>query len=82
MNSMPKKCIVTGKSTTSGFNVSHSNRRTKRKVKANLQTKKLLNPATGRYVTVTISSRGLRTLKKWDSEGKTYDLADMKKKSA
>ncbi len=77
---MAKSCIVTGKKTTTGFNVSHSKQKTKRKLKANLHKKRLLNPATGKIVTVTISSRGLRTLKKWDREGKTYNLAQLKKK--
>ena len=77
---MSKQCIVTGKKTTFGNNVSHSKRRTRKKILANLQKKKLLNPATGRKVTVIISNRGLRTLKKWDREGKVYNLTDLKKK--
>ena len=76
---MSKTCIVTGKKTTTGNWVSHSNIKTKRKLKPNLQKKRLVNPATGRVVTVTISARGLRTLKKWDREGKTYDLTKLKK---
>jgi large subunit ribosomal protein L28 len=76
--SMSKSCVVTGKSVSVGNNVSHAKNRTKRKLKANLLKKRLINPTTGRLVTVTISARGLRTLKKWDSEGKIYDLAKMK----
>lgn len=79
---MPKSCLVTGKKVTTGNNVSHSNVKTKRKLRPNLLKKRLMNPATGRLVTVTISARGLRTLKKWDREGKTYDLTALKKKSA
>ena len=75
---MSKQCIVTGKKTTFGLNVSHAKNKTKRKIFANLHKKSLLNPATGRKVTVTISNRGLRTLKKWDREGKTYDLTKLK----
>jgi large subunit ribosomal protein L28 len=71
-------CIVTGKKPISGFNVSHSNRHTKRWLFPAVSKRRLLNPATGRYVTVFISNRGLRTLKKWDTEGKKYDLAQMK----
>jgi len=44
-----------------------------------MQKKRLVNPATGRTVTVMITTRGLRTLKKWDREGKTYDLVALKK---
>lgn len=77
--SMSKSCLVTGKKTTVGNHVSHSNVKVKRKLFANLQKKRLMNPATGRMVTVVISARGLRTLKKWDREGKKYNLAQMKK---
>ncbi|HBK35004.1 50S ribosomal protein L28 [Candidatus Uhrbacteria bacterium RIFOXYA2_FULL_40_9] len=76
---MPKQCLITGKKVTVGNNVSHSKRRTKRKLYANLLKRRLLNPATGRYVTVTISTSGLRTLKKWDREGKVYNLAELAK---
>jgi large subunit ribosomal protein L28 len=76
---MSKSCIVTGKQTISGYSVSHAKNKTKRKLKANLQKKRLLNPATGRMVTVCISTRGMRTLKKWGKEGKTYDLSKLNK---
>jgi large subunit ribosomal protein L28 len=75
---MANFCLVTGKRTTTGNNVSHSKVKTKRKLKPNLQKKRLLNPATGRIVTVTVSTRGLRTLRKWDREGKSYDLTKVK----
>ena len=71
---MVKQCIITKKSVGVKNNVSHSKRRTKRKEYPNLQKRKVLNPATGRFVTVFISADGLRTLAKWDREGKTYDL--------
>ncbi|MGM0441556.1 MAG: 50S ribosomal protein L28 [Elusimicrobiota bacterium] len=38
---MSKKCIVCNKGTTTGKNVSNSNRRTKRTIKANLQKVKI-----------------------------------------
>ncbi len=79
---MSKSCLITGKKTITGFHVSHSNVHAKRKMFANLSKRNLKNPATGRMVTVTISMRGLRTLKKWDREGKIYDLAEMKKVAA
>lgn len=74
---MPKSCIVTGKKTITGNNVSHSNVKTKRRLHSNLTKRRLVNPATGRMVMVTISARGLRTLKKWQSEGKSYDLTKL-----
>jgi len=75
---MAKSCAVTGKTGLTGNNVSHSKRKTKRVQKANLQKKRLLNPATGLIETILISARGLRTLAKWDKEGKVYDLKNLK----
>lgn len=74
---MANTCIVTGKKTVGGYSVSHSNVKTKRRVRPNLMKRRLVNPATGHMMTVTISARGLRTLKKWQNEGKAYDLAKL-----
>lgn len=71
---MQKYCIVTGKQTMTGNNVSHSKQKTKRRFAPNLQKRRLMNPATGTMVTVWISTRGLRTLSKWQREGVMYDL--------
>ncbi len=71
---MARKCEITGKKPQSGNNVSHSKRRTKRVFRPNLQTKKLLNPATGLMMKVTLSTKAIKTLAKWDAEGKKYDL--------
>lgn len=76
---MTKSCLITGKKVSTGYNVSHSHVKTKRTLHPNLQRKRLVNPKTGRTLTVIISTRGLRTLKKWDREGKAYDLAQLKK---
>lgn len=78
---MSKSCLITGKKTSTGQLVSHSNVKVKRKLFPNLQTKRLVNPKDGKTVTVTISTRGLRTLKKWDREGKVYDLKALKTQS-
>lgn len=75
---MPKSCAVTGKTALTGNKVSHSQVKTKRRQKPNLQKKRLLNPATGRMETITVSANGLRTLAKWQKEGKTYDLTKLK----
>jgi len=74
---MPNICVVTGKKTTVGTSISHSNVKTKRAVYPNVSKRRLKNPATGRTVTVCISARGMRTLKKWDAEGKVYDLTKL-----
>ena len=75
---MSQSCIITGKRVTTGQLVSHSNVKVKRKLFPNLQTKRLVNPADRKTVTVTISTRGLLTLKKCDREGKKYDLKTLK----
>lgn len=47
-----------------GNNVSHSNRKTKRKFYPNLLTKKFYVPETDMYVTLKISAAALRTINK------------------
>ena len=47
-----------------GNNVSHSNRKTKRKFYPNLLTKKVYVPEDDRYVTLKISASALRTINK------------------
>ena len=42
-----------------------------------LEKRRLKNPTTGKMVRVLVSNRGLRILKKWDKEGKAYDLERM-----
>lgn len=74
---MANTCIVTGKKAVTGNRISHSNVKTKRRMHPNLMKRRLVNPATGQMVTVNITARGLRTLKKWQSEGKAYDLNNL-----
>ena len=74
---MPNICVVTGKKTHIGSKVSHSNVKTKRRLYPNLSKRRILNPATGTMMTVSITARGMRTLKKWQSEGKMYDLTKL-----
>ncbi len=76
---MPRICTITGKKTISGQNVSHSQVKTKRTFKPNIQSKRLLNPATGTMMRVKLSTAALRTLKKWQAEGKMYDLRKITK---
>jgi large subunit ribosomal protein L28 len=71
---MSKICTITGKTPLTARNVSHSNVKTKRRQMPNLQKKTLVNPATGTPITIMVSGRGIRTLKKWAAEGITVDL--------
>ncbi len=71
---MAKVCAITGKKPLVGNNVSHSNRKTKRRQMPNLQKKTVINPATGKAMKVLVTGRALRTLNKWLAEGKKVDL--------
>ncbi len=61
---MSKICDLTGKHSISGNNVSHSNRKTKRKFHPNLQSKKFYMPETGEWITLKVSTSALRTIDK------------------
>ena len=74
---MSRTCDITGKGTTTGHNVSHSQRKTKRTFKINLQKRNLINPVNGEKMSVRLSASVLRTLKKWQREGKQYDLREL-----
>jgi large subunit ribosomal protein L28 len=61
---MSRVCQITGKSVMVGNNVSHSNRKTKRKFYPNLLTKKFYVPEDDMYITLKISAAALRTINK------------------
>ena len=61
---MARICDITGKKVMVGNNVSHSNRKTKRKFYPNLQTKKFFIPESGEWITLKVSASALRTIDK------------------
>ena len=61
---MSKICQITGKKPMVGNNVSHSNRRTKRRFNVNLFTKKFNWVEQDIWIVLTISAAGLRTINK------------------
>lgn len=61
---MSKICDLTGKHSITGNNVSHSNRKSKRRFHPNLQTKKFYMPETGEWITLKVSTSALRTIDK------------------
>ena len=61
---MARICDITGKKVMVGNNVSHSNRKTKRKFNPNLQTKKFFIPESGEWITLKVSTSALRTIDK------------------
>jgi len=61
---MSRVCQITGKKAVVGNNVSHSNRKTKRKFNVNLFEKKFYWVEQATWVSLNISANGLRTINK------------------
>ncbi len=61
---MAKICEITGKSMITGHKVSHSNIKTKRWFYPNLQKKKFYIPEEDKWITLTVSTDGIRTINK------------------
>ena len=61
---MSRVCQITGKRAMVGNNVSHSKRRTKRKFDVNLFKKRFYLPDEDRWVRLTVSAAGMRTINK------------------
>lgn len=61
---MSRVCEVTGKRPITGNNVSHSNRKTRRRFLPNLFKKRFYVPETGKWITLKVSSQALRTIDK------------------
>lgn len=61
---MSKICQITGKKVMVGNNVSHSKRRTKRRFKVNLFTKKFYWPEQDIWIVLNVSAAGIRTINK------------------
>ncbi len=61
---MSRVCQITGKRAMVGNNVSHSKRRTKRSFDVNLFKKKFYMPDEDRWVQLTVSAAGMRTINK------------------
>jgi large subunit ribosomal protein L28 len=64
MASMSRVCQVTGKKPTVGNTVSHANYKRRRRFLPNLHTQRFWLEDEKRWVTLKISTRGLRTLEK------------------
>ena len=72
---MSRVCQVTGKRTRTGNNVSHANNKTRRRFLPNLQSRRLWVESEKRWVTLRLSSQGLRTI---DKKGIDVVLAEMR----
>lgn len=61
---MARVCIITGKVPVSGHTVSHSNIKTKRRFLPNLQTKRYFLAEEDKWITLKLSTEGIRTINK------------------
>ncbi len=61
---MSRICQITGKRMMVGNNVSHSNKKTKRRFYPNLVTKKFFLEEENRWVTLKVTASGIRTINK------------------
>ena len=61
---MSRKCELTGKMALTGNNVSHANNKSRRRFNVNLQKKRFWLPDEKRYVTLRVSTKGMRIIDK------------------
>ena len=61
---MARVCQVTGKRPTTGNKVSHSNMKSRRRFLPNLHTQRFWVEGEKRWVTLKVSTRGMRTIEK------------------
>ena len=61
---MARVCQVTGKKPIGGHTVSHSNIKTKRRFLPNLQTKRFFLAEEDKWITLKLSTEGIRTINK------------------
>ncbi|HET8791503.1 MAG TPA: 50S ribosomal protein L28 [Modicisalibacter sp.] len=74
---MSKVCQVTGKRPVTGNNVSHSQRKTRRRFLPNLHTHRFWVEAEKRFVKLRVSSKGMRII---DKRGIDSVLGDIRKR--
>lgn len=74
-----KVCEITGKGALVGNNVSHSNRKTKRRFNPNLKTKRFWSEEEGRWVTLKVTAAGMKTINKKGLATALKDAAAPKK---
>ena len=74
---MSNICQVTGRRPSFGNNVSHSHRKTRRRWNPNIQKKRFWVPSQSRWVSLTVSAKGIKII---DKVGIEKVLADMAKR--
>ena len=74
---MSRVCQITGKKAMVGNNVSHSNKKTKRKFNVNLVKKRFFIPEENKWVTLKLSTSAIRNINK---KGISAVLKELKSK--
>ncbi|WKX71770.1 50S ribosomal protein L28 [Streptomyces sp. P1-3] len=59
---MSAHCQLTGRKPGFGNSISHSHKRTSRRFDPNIQKKRYWLPSEGRYVRLTLSAKGIKTV--------------------
>jgi large subunit ribosomal protein L28 len=77
---MSRECEVTGKKPLMGNNVSHSNVHTKKRFEINLVTKRFWLEDEKRWITLRVTTRGMRTIDKRGLAAVVKDLRAAGKK--
>ena len=76
---MAKVCQVTGKGPMVGNKVSHSNRKSKRRLMPNLQSRRFFIPSENRWVRLRVSTSAIRDI---DKRGIEVVLREMRASGA
>lgn len=71
---MAKVCPITGKRPMMGNNVSHANNRTRRRFNPNLQKRRIWLESEKRYISLRITTRGIRIIDKYGIEKVLADI--------
>lgn len=71
---MAKVCQVTGKRPMVGNNVSHANNKTRRRFYPNLQKKRYYLPSEDRWVSLKVSTHGMRIINRRGIEAVVREL--------
>ncbi|MFC0114617.1 50S ribosomal protein L28 [Kibdelosporangium aridum] len=70
-------CQVTGRKPGFGNRVSHSHKRSKRRWDPNVQRRRYWLPSEGRTITLTVSTKGIKTI---DRKGIEAVVAELRRK--
>ena len=72
---MSKVCQITGRKRMIGNNVAHSKLRTKRDFALNLKTKKFWSETEQRFITLKVTTKGMRIIEKNGLDATLKDAA-------